>query len=47
MVLEIQKRMLPEILIGSRMPVKSFESQHTIQLIRKLNTEIPEIEEQI
>lgn len=39
--------MLPEILIGSRMPVKSFELQHTIQLIRKLNTEIPDIEKQI
>lgn len=33
--------------IGSRMPAKSLELQHTIRLIRELNTEITEIEEQI
>ena len=33
--------------IGSRMPAKSLELQHTIRLIHKLDTEIAEIEEQI
>ena len=33
--------------IGSRMPAKSLELQHTIRLIRELDTEIVEIEEQI
>lgn len=33
--------------IGSRMPAKSLELQHTIRLIRELNHEIAEIEEQI
>ena len=33
--------------IGSRMPVKSLELQHTIRLIRELDTEISEIENQI
>ena len=33
--------------IGSRMPAKSLELQHTIRLIRELNTEIAEIEAQI
>ena len=33
--------------IGSRMPAKSLELQHTIRLIRELDTEIGEIEEQI
>ena len=33
--------------IGSRMPAKSLELQHTIRLIRELNAEITEIEEQI
>lgn len=33
--------------IGSRMPAKSLELQHTICLIRELNAEITEIEEQI
>ena len=33
--------------IGSRMPAKSLELQHTIRLIRELNTEISEIENQI
>ncbi len=33
--------------IGSRMPAKSLELQHTIRLIRELNREIDEIEEQI
>ena len=33
--------------IGSRMPAKSLELQHTIRLIRELDNEITEIEEQI
>ena len=33
--------------IGSRMPAKPLELQHTIRLIRELDTEIAEIEEQI
>ena len=33
--------------IGSRMPAKSLELQHTLRLIRELNAEITEIEEQI
>ena len=33
--------------IGSRMPAKSLELQHTIRLIRELDDEIEEIEEQI
>ncbi len=33
--------------IGSRMPAKSFELQHTIRLIRKLDAEIEEIEAEI
>ena len=33
--------------IGSRMPAKSLELQHTIRLIRELDVEIAEIEEQI
>ena len=33
--------------IGSRMPAKSLELQHTIRLIRELDTEISEIENQI
>ena len=33
--------------IGSQMPAKSLELQHTIRLIRELNREIDEIEEQI
>ena len=33
--------------IGSRMPAKSLELQHTIRLIRELDAEIEEIEEQI
>ena len=33
--------------IGSWMPAKSLELQHTIRLIRELDTEIAEIEEQI
>lgn len=33
--------------IGSRMPAKSLELQHTIRLIRELDAEITEIEEQI
>ena len=33
--------------IGSRMPAKSLELQHTLRLIRGLNAEITEIEEQI
>ena len=33
--------------IGSRMPAKTLELQHTIRLIRELDTEIAEIEEQI
>lgn len=33
--------------IGSRMPAKSLELQHTIRLIRELDTEIAETEEQI
>ena len=33
--------------IGSRMPAKSLELQHTIRLIRELDAEIAEIEEQI
>lgn len=33
--------------IGSRMPAKSLELQHTIRLIRELDNEIAEIEEQI
>ena len=33
--------------IGSRIPAKSLELQHTIRLIRELDTEIAEIEEQI
>ena len=33
--------------IGSQMPAKSLELQHTIRLIRELNCEIDEIEEQI
>ena len=33
--------------IGSRMPAKSLELQHTIRLIRELSTEIAEIEAQI
>ena len=33
--------------IGSRMPAKSLELQHTIRLIRELNAEIAEIEEQV
>ena len=33
--------------IGSRMPAKSLELQHTIRLIRELDIEIAEIEEQI
>ena len=33
--------------VGSRMPAKSLELQHTIWLIRELNSEIAEIEEQI
>ena len=33
--------------IGSRIPAKSLELQHTIRLIHELNTEITEIEEQI
>ena len=33
--------------IGSRMPAKSLELQHTIRLIREWNAEITEIEEQI
>ena len=33
--------------IGSRMPAKSLELQHTIRLIRELNAEIAEIEQQI
>ena len=33
--------------IGFRMPAKSLELQHTIRLIRELNAEIAEIEEQI
>ena len=33
--------------IGSRMPAKSLELQHTICLIRELDTEISEIENQI
>ena len=33
--------------VGSRMPAKSLELQHTIRLIRELNSEIAEIEEQI
>ena len=33
--------------VGSRMPAKSLELQHTIRLIRELNREIDEIEEQI
>ena len=33
--------------ISSRMPAKSLELQHTIRLIRELNAEITEIEEQI
>ena len=33
--------------IGSRMPAKSLELQHTIRLIRELDREIDEIEEQI
>ena len=31
--------------IASRMPTKSLELQHTIRLIRELDTEISEIEE--
>ena len=45
MALEI--RNAARISIGSRMPAKSPELQHTIRLIRKLNAEIAEIEEQI
>ena len=33
--------------VGSRMPAKSLELQHTIRLIRELNAEITEIEEHI
>lgn len=33
--------------IGSRMPAKSLELQHTIRLIRELDAEIAEIEERI
>ena len=33
--------------IGSRMPVKSLELQHTIRLIRELDAEIAEFEYQI
>ena len=33
--------------IGSRMPAKSLELQHTLRLIRELDAEITEIEEQI
>ena len=33
--------------IGSRMPAKSLELQHTIRLIRELDAEIAEIEGQI
>ena len=33
--------------IGSRTPAKSLELQHTIRLIRELDTEIAEVEEQI
>ena len=33
--------------IGSRMPAKSLELQHTIRLIHELDAEIAEIEEQI
>lgn len=33
--------------IGSRMPAKSLELQHTIRLIRELDSEIAEIEKQI
>lgn len=33
--------------IGSQMPAKSLELQHTIRLIRELDREIDEIEEQI
>ena len=33
--------------IGSWMPAKSLELQHTIRLIRELDVEIAEIEEQI
>ena len=33
--------------LGSRMPAKSLELQHTIRLIRELDTEISEIENQI
>ena len=33
--------------IGSRMPAKSLELQHTIRLIRELDTEIEEIEAEI
>ena len=33
--------------VGSVMPAKSLELQHTIRLIRELDNEIVEIEEQI
>lgn len=33
--------------IGSRMPAKSLELQHTIRLIRELDTEIAEMEAEI
>ena len=33
--------------IGSKMPAKSLELKHTIQLIRELNTEVEEIEREI
>ena len=33
--------------VGSVMPAKSLELQHTIRLIRELNTEIEDIEDQI
>ena len=45
MALEIQDAARNSI--GSRMPAKSLELQHTIRLIRELDAEIAEIEEQI
>ena len=45
MALEIQDATRNSI--GSRMPAKSLELQHTIRLIRELDTEIAEIEAQI
>lgn len=45
--MDLEIRDAARISIGSWMPAKSLELQHTIRLIRELNAEITEIEQQI